>query len=123
MNSMERDIASEERERIANLELPLWCKAASYAEKMGARILFIAFGIGVAWGAKSLLSISIDILGRPFAALSPLDLVWGIISGIIAILLFIFAISVCFTPSGPSKIEVNWREGQANRRRFFGYDD
>lgn len=120
---MERDVATEERERIANLKLPLWCKVASYAEKMGARILFIAIGIGVAWGAKWLISISIDILSRPFSALSPLDLVWGIVSGIVAILLFIYSIAVCFTPSGPSKIESNWREGQANRRRLLGYDN
>jgi hypothetical protein len=89
-------------------------------------MLRLAVGVAIGGAVVWLFSIAIDILGEPFAALSPLALLGGILAALVALLLLVPAFSVAFGAKGASRIEAAWREGQANnpksQKRLLGYD-
>lgn len=120
---MEIDPATAERQRIATLDPPLWCKAAAFVESIMIRTLRIALGILIAILAGWLIYIGVEVLSRPFASLSPLDFLGGLLASIGGFILFVPAFSVSFGAKGPSRIETEWRESQANPRRLLGYEE
>lgn len=124
--SADADPRAAELRRLASLEPPGWCKAAAIAERFVVRTLRLVAGVAIAGAAIWLFSIAIDILGEPFASLSPLALLGGILAAVVGLLLLVPAFGVAFGAKGLSRIEAAWRESQANtpesRKRLLGYD-
>jgi hypothetical protein len=119
----DEDPRSAELRRLANIEPPIWCKAAALAEQIAFRVLRVIVAAGVAVIAIWLIRIAADTLGEPFASLSSLGLIGGILAGVTGLLVNGIAIMVAFGPKRQSRIEQAWRESQANVRRLGGYDD
>ena len=121
------DPKATEIQRLASLKPPAWCKAAAVAERFVFRTLRVAGAVVVLGIAIWLFSIAVDILSKPFASLSPLALVGGIVAGVVGFSLLLATFGVAFGPSGDSRIEAGWRKNQArtvqSRRRQLGYDD
>ncbi|KAF0190850.1 MAG: hypothetical protein FD165_2408 [Gammaproteobacteria bacterium] len=117
------DPKSAELQRLASLEPPMWCKAAALAERVAFRLLRIIVAAVIAAIAIWLFRIAGDTLGEPFASLSPLGLVGGILAGVIGLLVIGISIMVAFGSKRQSRIEQAWRERQGNAKRLLGYDD
>lgn len=116
------DPITKEIIRVNNLELPLWCSRLAWFELSVARFLRIGFALGICRGAWWLGSISIEIFGKPFAALSPLELFGGLLAGMVALCLIALAYFVAFGEQGTSRVETRWRESQADQKKLLGYD-
>jgi hypothetical protein len=101
----------------------MWCKAATLAEQVAFRVLRVIVAAGVVVIAIWLFRIATDTLGKPFASLSPLGLVGGILAGVAGLLAIGISIWVAFGPKRQSRIEQAWRESQGNTKRLLGYDD
>ena len=112
------DIAQIEQQRIWELELPWFIRPAVLAEKLLRKLFAVGVLGAVAFWA---LVTATDILSRPFAELSPLTSLGGILAGLIGIVLVLFCILILigFTES---RLEQIWRESQADKRRLLGYD-
>lgn len=117
------DPRSVELRRLASLESPMWCKMVALAERVAFRVLRVIVAAGIAGVAIWLFRIAADTLGEPFASLSPLGLVGGILAGVAGLLVIGISISVAFGPKRQSRIEQAWRERQGNAKRLLGYDD
>lgn len=92
------------------------------AERFAVRTFRVVAGIAVVGIAIWFFGIAVDILSKPFASLSPLALIGGILAGIAGLLFIVAAIRAAFGPKGQSRIEAAWRESQGNTRRLQGYD-
>lgn len=119
----ETDGRAAELRRIAGLELPLWCKTAALGERALFRFLRLAVGAGIVGGAIWLFRIAADTLGQPFASLSPLGLIGGLLAGLGGLISIGIAIRVSFGPKRHSAIEQAWRERQGNTKKLLGYDE
>lgn len=121
------DPRAAEIHRLASLEPPAWCIAAAIAERLAIRAFRLTGAMAIVGIAVWLWNIAADILSKPFAALSPLALVGGILAGVAGLLFLVLAISVAFGPKGHSRIEAAWRVSQGNtvqsKRRLLGYDN
>ncbi len=117
---------STEVHGLTSIEPPAWCKAVAAAERFAIRTLRVIGAIAIGGIAIWLFSIANDVLSKPFASLSPLALVGGILAGAGGLLLVAAAFGVAFGPKGHSRIEAAWRESQGNtvqtKRRLQGYD-
>lgn len=112
------EVAIKERKRVQGLDLPIWCRPLVLIEKSIKKILWLSvFGAFGAW----LLNISYAKLSIPFAQLTPLSLVWGIVLGLVGLGSLIIALFGVFGYTA-SWVELKWRDGQINQKRILGYD-
>ncbi|RQW72808.1 hypothetical protein EBB56_02245 [Halomonas sp. YLB-10] len=117
------DARSDELRRIASLQPPMWCRAAALVERFIIRGLRFSVAVGTSCFSFWLFNISIDTLGKPFASLTPLGLIGGLLAGFCVILFVWVSIKVAFGRKGESRTEQAWRKRQANERRLLGYED
>lgn len=112
------NVADKERERVHSLELPIWCKPLVFIEKSIKKILWLAvFGSLSVW----LITTSYEKLSIPFAQLTPLSLIWGLVIGLIGLFTLVITLFGVFGYT-VSQIELKWRESQLNQKRILGYD-
>lgn len=122
---MKRDpeLAAYERRRIATLPTPWWVDLCVMLERMVIRLGRLCLGALVVAAGLWLITTSYDTLSQPFASMSPLGLLGGIVAGLIGIALAIWALSVAFGEGAESRFEEYWRVSQANPRHLMGFDD
>ena len=105
---------------------PAWCRTLAFTERFLIRTLRIAAALIIVWISFRLFDVAIDILGQPFASLSPLGLLGGIVAGLGGLLLLVIAFGAAFGEKGDSRVEAAWRRSQMAspeiQRKILGYD-
>ena len=106
---------------------PAWCRALVAAERFLVRTFRVAAGIVPAGIAFWLFGVAFDTLGQPFASLSPLGLLGGILVGLGGLPLLGLAFGVAFGEKGESSIEAAWRRRHETttkiQRKHLGYEE
>ncbi len=113
----ERRVAAEmEKRRIGDA----WHRGSYFFDRLFARSGRIIFGVALAFGALWLFDAALEVLKKPFAALSPLELLGGIAAAGFGFAAISFAFFVGFG-AGPSRAEANAEIDKRRRRDVESY--
>lgn len=105
-----------EMRSLADTQPPVWYRGAAFAERFVIRVFRVIAGTAIVGIAIWLFIVGVDTLSKPFASLSPLGLIGGILAVIVALLLLAAALAVAFWPRGESRVYAAWYEKQRRTR-------
>ncbi len=115
--------------RKAVLHPPAWCKVTMATERFLIRTFRIAVGIVLVRIAFWLFAIGIETLDEPFASLTPLALLGGILAGVGGLIVLVLAFGMAFGEKGDSRIEAAWRRHRVEslevklKKKLLGYEE
>ena len=122
-SGLEKQAAEERNEwarrvtaKMEKSQSPIWWADFSFGvDRIFIRTFRILAGVVLGFGATLLISLAGESLGKPFASLSPLELIGGICAGIVGFLAICVAFVIAFG-KGQSRAEATTVAEEQRRR-------